>query len=80
MEKLAKREWKVEALRYLLWMSKYEKSEFHNRHDDEYYDYLRRFFFGKDGKLTFDCRSSETFMQRLEARDLPMPRNIYLFG
>ena len=71
---MTNREWKTKALWYLLFINNHPS----NRQDNEYAGYLKRFFFG-DGDLTFDG-NNDTWKMRKERKELPMPRNIYLFG
>lgn len=71
-----KREWKTQALWYLIRCKNWKNSKY--RQEREYAHYLERFFFG-DGELSFDCKN-ETFRMRMERHELPMPTNIYLYG
>lgn len=69
------REWKVEALWYILRSKEWSKSPY--RQEREYADYLRRFFFG-DEEISFDGHN-EVWKKRKATLDLPMPTNVYLY-
>lgn len=77
------RDWKVEALRDLQFISKIKKQKEEGdticRDDADYAGYLERFYFG-EGELTYDVKNCEEFQKRKANRDIPMPRNIYLYS
>lgn len=76
-ERLAmpRKSWKVLALVYLNCYSRDNKSEC--RQDREYAGYIKRFFFGDADFFDLEC---ETWKTRQDARELPMPKNIYLYA
>lgn len=82
-KQMSKRDWKINALRDLQFILKVknqkEAGERVCRDDRDFAGYLERFYFGK-GELTFDVSNCEEFKKRMADRDIPMPRNIYLYG
>lgn len=74
-EREALREWKAEALWFILRAKKWANSPY--RQEREYAGYVKRFFFG-DGEITFDGNNA-TWQERKTNRELPMPTNIYLY-
>jgi len=77
------RDWKVEALRDLQFILKIKKQKEAGervcRDDRDYAGYLERFYFG-EGELTYAVKDCEEFQKRKANRNIPMPRNIYLYG
>lgn len=73
---MTKREWKNEALRYVLMAKKMKESEY--RRDQEYANYLQEFFFGED-EINLNC-TSKKWVERMENRQLPLSYAHYYCG
>lgn len=70
-----KREWKKEALWYLIHINKWKDSPY--RQEREYAGYVKRFFFGDDEAWDLD---SPVWKEKQERRKLPLSPTEYLIG
>ena len=81
-KQMSRGEWKEEALRDILFIHKVQRQreagEKVSRYDSDYAGYLKRFYFGDDEEAYGG--KNKTWTARITNRDIPMPRNIYLFG
>ena len=72
---MTRREWRTQALGYILRARKWMESPY--RMEREYARYVKRFLFG-DGDIVFDG-NNETWKIRERYQQLPMPVNAYLY-